>query len=598
MIRRARSRTLRVALLVLGLLAGSSPLLAQATEAAGAPVLPGADEAPPPDPPREPAHAAVAHEGKAGPKEVSAASRRAELQAFFARDGGVGDLMELMIPPEDGKPRLLKAVDGGIAFASLHSPVIHMLGPRGGSTLDIGEHVVDFGFLRGRGTLWFTARQGRFYQQARVDPPGENQPRRIQTRGRFMLDHGGGLDLHFTGQPGGLVVTPSGHAWLPRKSGMAWFDGRQLFGKPVTVAVPSPRPGFLAKELAAGPGESLLAWADGDYFRIKPRPQGKGGTMQGGHVEKGGRACLAEGDLVYVAVPKEDKIVVIDTGREPPALRTIDLARAPDGSRNARLGIFDLAVGPDGHLWLTAQAANAVLRLNPATAEVDGWELPIPNSFPTYIVNGGDGNMYFLETGGGRIGRITAQAPRPEPPPAAFQAAASDWIPDLPAPRRISARRLRHLRPAREPVPAAVPQVPEAHPAEPAVPPGPAPAAVDAPRAPEAFRDALEREGLAVDWGHVIADHRYGAPNSKGQFLQFYCDDHLERMAGLIYQAVFDPTYPLILDTDGCWLAMREFDNWVGYYRKDGRWHKTKRLRVVLSPGGDQVKTAYPLERF
>jgi streptogramin lyase len=88
------------------------------------------------------------------------------------------------------------------------------------------------------------------------------------------------------------------------------------------------------------------------------------------------------------------------------------LPTIPAGTRNPH----HLALGPDGNLWFTEQAAsgNAIGRLNfdsdggvVTPLGVTEFALPNATSYPRDITAGPDGNLWFTEQGGLRIGRIT-----------------------------------------------------------------------------------------------------------------------------------------------------------------------------------------------
>ncbi len=77
-----------------------------------------------------------------------------------------------------------------------------------------------------------------------------------------------------------------------------------------------------------------------------------------------------------------------------------------------------LAVGPDGNLWFTSREENAIRRLTPK-GEFTG-TFPIPSqaatenkvtkgSWPRGITAGPDGNLWFAEMAGNKIGRITTK---------------------------------------------------------------------------------------------------------------------------------------------------------------------------------------------
>jgi virginiamycin B lyase len=66
----------------------------------------------------------------------------------------------------------------------------------------------------------------------------------------------------------------------------------------------------------------------------------------------------------------------------------------------------DITVGPDGNLWFTESTGNRVGRITTAGA-VTEFALPTANSEPWGITVGPDGNLWFTERIGNRVGRIT-----------------------------------------------------------------------------------------------------------------------------------------------------------------------------------------------
>jgi virginiamycin B lyase len=67
--------------------------------------------------------------------------------------------------------------------------------------------------------------------------------------------------------------------------------------------------------------------------------------------------------------------------------------------------IVGIAMGPDGNMWFTEWAANAIGRITPAGVVT---EFPLPNgSQPFGIAGGHDGTLWFTESGTDKIGHIT-----------------------------------------------------------------------------------------------------------------------------------------------------------------------------------------------
>ncbi|HEX9407929.1 MAG TPA: lyase, partial [Thermoanaerobaculia bacterium] len=66
----------------------------------------------------------------------------------------------------------------------------------------------------------------------------------------------------------------------------------------------------------------------------------------------------------------------------------------------------DPAVGADGALWYTAQQANAIGRLDPATGEIKQYPLKTPQSGPHGLVSDSAGNIWFTANYAAYIGKL------------------------------------------------------------------------------------------------------------------------------------------------------------------------------------------------
>ena len=66
----------------------------------------------------------------------------------------------------------------------------------------------------------------------------------------------------------------------------------------------------------------------------------------------------------------------------------------------------DPAVGADGALWYTAQEANAIGRLDPATGAIKQYPLKTPHSGPHGLVSDAAGNIWFTANYAGYIGKL------------------------------------------------------------------------------------------------------------------------------------------------------------------------------------------------
>jgi streptogramin lyase len=67
---------------------------------------------------------------------------------------------------------------------------------------------------------------------------------------------------------------------------------------------------------------------------------------------------------------------------------------------------FDITAGPDGNLWFTEDIGNKIGRITPRGSFTE-FPVPTASSGPRGITAGPDGNLWFTELDGNKIGRIT-----------------------------------------------------------------------------------------------------------------------------------------------------------------------------------------------
>src|SRR5215467_3944927 len=65
-----------------------------------------------------------------------------------------------------------------------------------------------------------------------------------------------------------------------------------------------------------------------------------------------------------------------------------------------------ITAGPDGNLWFVEQEGNKIGRITPS-GTITEFPIPTPNSGPNAITAGSDGNLWFTEGGAYKIGQIT-----------------------------------------------------------------------------------------------------------------------------------------------------------------------------------------------
>ena len=78
----------------------------------------------------------------------------------------------------------------------------------------------------------------------------------------------------------------------------------------------------------------------------------------------------------------------------------------------------DVALGPDGALWVTESAGNKIARYDPNLGKFTEYAVPTANAVPYSIASGGpaDPSLYFTEYGGGKLGRIATTGTITEAP--------------------------------------------------------------------------------------------------------------------------------------------------------------------------------------
>src|SRR3979409_420249 len=68
---------------------------------------------------------------------------------------------------------------------------------------------------------------------------------------------------------------------------------------------------------------------------------------------------------------------------------------------------YIIVFGPDRQLWFCESGAGKIGRVNPHNGRIGGVAPPAPDSKPIGITPAADGALWFCENAGNRIGRIT-----------------------------------------------------------------------------------------------------------------------------------------------------------------------------------------------
>ncbi len=67
---------------------------------------------------------------------------------------------------------------------------------------------------------------------------------------------------------------------------------------------------------------------------------------------------------------------------------------------------LNLAVAGDGRVWFTAPGRNRIGRLDPATGQVDEFQIPTAHSYPADLALAADGSVWFTQMNADRVARL------------------------------------------------------------------------------------------------------------------------------------------------------------------------------------------------
>jgi virginiamycin B lyase len=299
-------------------------------------------------------------------------------------------IVEFPVPTSDsGLAALTLGPDGNVWFAEASSRKLGRIEPDGTvAEYPIGRSVGPIAITTGPdGALWFALN---------ITP---------STLGRMTLDGATTyLDLPFYYHSEALTAGADGHVWLGAANSLA--------GEPDGVA----------RLEADGSLTHFTVQGEREFSSIVGAPDGRiwftgfidggdsrigriGGDEQISEVAIPGAfdrfprlALAADGSIWFVANMMES------VGRLAPDGITFDFfPLGTTGSGNS--GAFDIALGPDGDMWVALYFANRLARVTPAGV-VHQIDLPTPNSGPCCVVAGGDGRIWFLEGKANQIGAI------------------------------------------------------------------------------------------------------------------------------------------------------------------------------------------------
>ena len=549
----------------------------------------------------------------------------ADLQPFFRRRGPVGSSHFLALPANERDISKLVAVPKGVAWLHEGAQTIQLLRPDGLRTawgaalggdgrLDRGDAVLDLG--EGHGRIWWTTAGGSLY----ITPTKQL----THPSGKLLESTRFPFPAFMAPRPGSLTLTRD-HIWAlgPRASNQDELvlygilldrvlkaDLRKVKSENVRDFQSNVDLGRLLR-VQAGPTDELLstterglAVADAAACHAK----GKGTHFGIGMGVTPERELLTRAGALCFTYPLGDVLIHYRRDTQEQIIRGPFL--------KPRLRVGDVAEGPSGRIWFTEPRNQAICQLDPVSGTIQRY--PLSGLSPGLIVNGHNGLMYFSIDGGRFLGEIVADADgldRPPPKPAAAAAAASAASgPARPTTKERAQQRKRERKAASKAAAAAAGSGASAASAASAAmpkasPPSPADsseedgcesdASEDAPASPR-LSAAAAVPGPALEAApevllqHILEEHRFGAPNDKGQFLEGMAP---ERIRALALESLARREIPLIRNLEGRWETQHSFPGPVGFYLdwRTGAWRTTPRLRVVLNADQTTILTAFPV---
>jgi uncharacterized repeat protein (TIGR01451 family) len=169
------------------------------------------------------------------------------------------------------------------------------------------------------------------------------------------------------------------------------LEGRRLLAVTVNeFAIPS----HTGPVVAGLDGAVWFSQENGRLGRMSTT--GEFSSFEVGAQPTGGLAVTSNGDIWFTTTGYQ-----IGRFRPEGGSALIDILHSASSSSPWRL-----AAGPDGNLWFTEQTGNKIGRLTPE-GTVTEFAVPIAKAGPGEITGGPDGNVWFTEIMADKIGRIT-----------------------------------------------------------------------------------------------------------------------------------------------------------------------------------------------
>jgi uncharacterized repeat protein (TIGR01451 family) len=324
---------------------------------------------------------------------------------WFTETGGnkvgkitpAGAVTEYAIPTANSQPQGITAgPDGNLWFVENNGNQVGRITPAGALT----EYPIATansqpqGITAGPdGNLWFTESNGN--QVGRITPGG--------TVTEFPVTTGGS-------QPDGITAGPDGNLWFVENNGnqVGRITSAALSGS-AAVAVPGPATHFVVT-MPANPAVAGIA------FSVTVTAQDSHGLTAIGF---GGPVHLSSSD-VKASLPADYTFTAADHGVHTFSGVTFYSAGNPTLTAasgtpigtvtefplaNPHSGPAQITAGPDGNLWFTENAGNAVGKITPAGV-INEITINTPGEGPEGITAGPDGNVWFTLANGNGLARI------------------------------------------------------------------------------------------------------------------------------------------------------------------------------------------------
>ena len=509
------------------------------------------------------------------------------LHAFFSTSAKVGTLCELEV--EGGVPFRLARWPLGIAWIAGNKETLHFACPDTLVQFSPGP-LVDLGWNGTR--LWYRYERdnkGRVCDLAWNGESGQGfRLGRFKSRSsEFGWAHSGPDQLVWIDKAPVYIQTDPTWFTIMRGQGMAFADYLQgRLGDEGQIR--SLRTSEFGDLFCLG--EAGFRWQPGTEEKLKglrlPYPKESSGG------KPLGRTCMVRWSKYQLLLHRHGRLYRYDLRNmkdllaKGPALLELKGSKGP-------LQVQDMAVGPDGCVWLTLPHGNSIGRLD-TSQNLTLFPLPHANSIPAQIIDGGDGKMYFQELGARRIGSIVARSSAKarkktsETKISTSSSSKEETITDQVEGSTDTEVNTKVSQSGQNDSTLETKALED-----------PEDTTGSLHWVGDGWRTVGSPKGLAdlgikeVPWEH-LEDHYFGKIEDKSQFLEYL--SNRKDLSALIQETVAQAPNVQAVRT-GRWLCEHTFEYQVGnFYEPQKQKHlPTRKVLVVLSPDGTKVISAYPV---